>query len=99
MNAEEKYRDRKFDQGVRQEADAKQEARFQAQLEETRRQGLLTRLVAAGALVVSASSLVVAILALSRHSLPVPQQSAPILQPVAPVSPRPTNSVSTVPKT
>jgi hypothetical protein len=70
-----------------------EERRFQTQLNEAKRHGWWTRLIAGVAATLSAGSLVVAIVALNKQPLPSPQ-APPTLSPV-PVLPLPqtTNSV------
>jgi hypothetical protein len=75
------------------------ERRFQAQLDETKRQGSLTRLIAWLALVVSAASVIVAICALVSRSAPPQQHSAPTPQQMPPSVSQTTNALpATTPK-
>ena len=76
-----------------------EERRFQTQLDETKRHGLLTRRIAGLALLVSAASVGVAIVALNKPPQPSPQAPA-TLSPVPSASvPQTTNSAPAIPAT
>jgi hypothetical protein len=73
-----------------------EERRFQTQLDEAKRQGLLTRRVAWLALVVSAGALAVSML---KHDTPTLPQSVPTPQQMPPSASQRTNAVpATAPK-
>jgi hypothetical protein len=86
-----------FDEQEQAVVVARDERRFQAQLDETKRHGCWTRLFAGFAVLLSAGSLVVAILALNKPPQKIVIQTpAPLSVPVASL-PQMTNSAPATP--